>query len=88
MKLAVKVIPSSSRDAVAGWLDQTLRVKVTAPPEKGQANEAVRSVIAKALGVPKRSVLIVEGRTSARKTLDIMSLSAAEVYKRLSEVNS
>jgi uncharacterized protein (TIGR00251 family) len=40
----VKVVPGSSRDQIMGWLGDPLKIKVTAPPEKGKANEAVVAV--------------------------------------------
>ena len=49
MKLNIKVIPSSSKDCIAGWLDDTLKVKVKAPAEKGKDNKAVIKILEKIL---------------------------------------
>lgn len=40
-RLAVKVVPGSSRDQIVGRLGDALKIKVTAPAEKGKANTAV-----------------------------------------------
>jgi len=40
-RLSLKVVPGSSRDEIVGWLGDSLKVKVKAPPDKGRANEAV-----------------------------------------------
>jgi len=85
-KLEVKVVPGSSRDCVAGWLGETLKVRVTAPPERGKANATVVAVVAAALGLTNASVRVVHGSASPRKTLEIVGLSASEVRRRLSEV--
>jgi len=45
-RLKVKVVPGSSRDQIAGWLGDALKIKVTAPPERGKANEAVIEILA------------------------------------------
>lgn len=84
-RLAVKVVPSSSRDAVAGWLGEALKVRVSAAPERGRANDAVLRVIADALGVEKDRVRIATGAGSPRKLVEISDLSESEVYVRLSK---
>jgi len=72
--LKVKVVPGSSRTAVAGEMsDGTLKVNVAAPPEKGRANEAVCELLAKHYGVPRNAVTIVTGHLSARKLVRIES---------------
>jgi len=82
-RLALKVIPGSSRTCIAGWQADVLRVRVAAAPEKGKANAAVESVVAEALGVPARCARIVSGATSQRKILEIVGLSETEVRERL-----
>lgn len=83
MKLQIKVIPSSSKDAIVGWLEDTLKVKVKAPPEKGKANKAVIKIIEKALALEKGSVTIESGLTSSRKTLEINCNDERRVNKIL-----
>jgi len=83
-RLPVKVIPSSSRDGIAGWLGDTLKGRVTAPPERGKANKAVAGAIADALAIRKECVRILSGATSARKVIEIRGLSEAQVRQRLS----
>jgi uncharacterized protein (TIGR00251 family) len=68
----VKVIPRSRKNEVSGELaDGTLKVHVTAPPEKGKANEQARSVLAGHYRVPVRAVQIVSGHSSPRKVVRI-----------------
>jgi uncharacterized protein (TIGR00251 family) len=81
--LPVKVVPGASRDGVAGWLGDALKVRVTAPAERGRANAAVEEVVADALGLPRESVRVVRGTTSPRKTLEILGLSEAEIRERV-----
>jgi len=76
-------VPGSSRDCVAGWLGDALKVRVSAPAERGKANAAVLEVVASALGVPIDRVRIVAGATSARKVIEISGLSESEVRRRL-----
>jgi uncharacterized protein len=84
VQLLIKVVPASSRNCIAGWLGDTLKVRVTAPPERGKANAAVEATIAEALGISIASARVIQGRTSPRKIVEILGLSEAEVYRRLS----
>jgi uncharacterized protein (TIGR00251 family) len=83
MKLPVKVIPKSSRNGIVGWMGEALKICVTAPPERGKANDAVEEVLAEALGLPCGQVRVAAGLTSARKVIEIEGLDPEEVHRRL-----
>ena len=68
---------------MAGWLGEALKVRVTAPAERGKANRAIEAVVSEALGVSKTCVRVVAGMTSPNKVIEIVGLSEAEVYQRL-----
>lgn len=78
-------MPGASRNGIAGWLGDTLRVRVAAPAERGKANAAVESLLSEALGLPGGGVRIVSGGSSPRKTVEIIGLSELEVRRRLSD---
>ena len=84
--LRIKVVPGSSRDCIAGWLGKTLKVRVSAPAERGKANAAAEKTVAEALCVPVACARIVRGTTSARKIVEISGLSQSEIDDRLSKV--
>jgi len=72
MDLRVKVIPKSSKTELAGILpDGTWRVKIAAAPEKGKANRELIEFLAERLNVPKSSIHIVSGETSALKRIRV-----------------
>ncbi len=83
IQLPIKVVPGSSRNCIAGWLGEALKVRVTAPAEGGKANAAVEAIVAEALGVSKKSIRLIAGRTSPRKVLEIAGLCEAEIRRRL-----
>ena len=83
MKLQIKVIPSSSRDCIAGWLEDTLKVKVKAPPDKGKANKSVIQILEKSLELRKGSVTIESGLTSSVKIIEISADDEEKIEKRL-----
>jgi hypothetical protein len=85
-RLSVKVSAKASHNRIRGWLGDTLKVAVTAAPERGKANAAVESLIADGLGVPPSSVRVVAGHTQSRKQVEIAGLDAGVVRRRLGAV--
>lgn len=83
MKLAVKVSPRASRNALLGWQGEVLKLAVTAVPENGRANAAVQALLADALQLPKSAVQLLRGATQAQKVFEITRLDEAEVRQRL-----
>ena len=81
--LRVRVTPRGGRDALAGWQDGVLRVRLVAPPVEGRANEALVRFLAKTLGLPLRDVRLVGGETSREKRLVIEGVGAEELRARL-----
>lgn len=79
VRLAVKVVPGSSRDQIVGWLGNALKIKVAAPPDKGRANEAVVELLAKKLGISPNDIQIQSGHASPSKVLTISHLDDAAV---------
>ena len=84
-RIRVRLTPRSGRNEIVGWQDGLLRVRVTAPPVDGKANEALERLIAKALGVPKRDVSIVSGARGREKAVEIAGRSQDEIVKLLAK---
>ena len=81
--LPVKVVPGARGDRIAGVLGEALKIATSAPPERGRANAAVAGMLAKALGIDRRSVELVSGRASRRKAFRVSGLTAGQVRRRL-----
>ncbi len=73
--IEVHVQPNSSRDEIVELQNSRFKVKVTAPPEGGQANERLIEIISRALDVSKSGVKIVRGGKSRLKILKIMGVN-------------
>ena len=82
MLAPVHVLPRSSRNEVKLESD-SLRVYLTAPPVEGAANEALVSLLAEKLRLPKRQLEVVRGATSRQKVLAIHGLTLEEFWRRL-----
>ena len=81
--LKVRVQPKASRNQVDGFEEDTLRVRVTAPPAEGKANDGVITLLSKTLGVSKSRLEIVRGFSSRDKLLSVENLSDEEVRRRI-----
>jgi uncharacterized protein YggU (UPF0235/DUF167 family) len=64
-------MPRAARDEIIEWRAGRLRVRVTAAPERGRANEAVEALLAEALDIPRRRVHVVSGHTAPAKLVEI-----------------
>ncbi len=83
VRLPVKVAPKAARNALTGWMGDTLKISVTTAPEKGKANQAVIGLLADALQLPKSALAVVRGQTSPQKLIEIHGLDEPEVWRRL-----
>jgi uncharacterized protein len=81
--LAVRVHAAGRRNAIDGVRAGCLHVSVTQAPEKGKANQAVISLVAKELGLRKSQLEIVAGHTAPQKRILIRGVIAAELAERL-----
>jgi uncharacterized protein (TIGR00251 family) len=82
-RILLKVVPGSRRDQIVGALGDRLKIKVSAPPEDGRANEAVCALLAEALGVSASDVEIVAGHTRPEKTVRVAGVSPGQVQGKL-----
>lgn len=81
VEFEVKVVPGSSRTAVAGEYGAKLRVNVAAPPEKGKANKMLVEFLAEALAVRRNDITIVRGETTPIKRIRVAGISAESLRK-------
>jgi uncharacterized protein (TIGR00251 family) len=69
--LKVYLQPKSSKNEVVGPYRDGIKVKVTAPPMEGKANEALIRFLAKKFGISPSCIEIIKGLHSREKTLRI-----------------
>jgi uncharacterized protein (TIGR00251 family) len=74
----VQVVPRASRERVGPVVGDRLKVQLTAPPVDGAANEALRALLARTLGVARGRVQIVRGETGRKKTVRVEGVARAQ----------
>ena len=77
------MVPGASRNQIVGWLDDSLKVSVSTPPEAGKANKAVIRLLANTFDIKKNDIEILSGQTSPIKVVEIKSLSKVQVLTQL-----
>lgn len=75
ISFCVKVQPGAIRSEVAGVDGDFLKIRLTAAPVDGKANQALIELLARRLAVPKTCVKIRTGASSKRKIIQIENYS-------------
>jgi uncharacterized protein (TIGR00251 family) len=76
---SVRVQPRASRDAVGGIWQGALRVRLTAPPVEGEANDALVRFLAERLNVPRSAVRLLAGQRSRTKRVAVRGTTVAHL---------
>ena len=82
--LEIKVSPGAKKQLIKPDPAYDMRCYVTAQPENNKANQAVITLIADALAIPKRAVTIVSGATTRIKRIEIVGFASKdEIFAKL-----
>lgn len=85
-RVKVRVIPRAARTAVAGLRGDALLCRLAAAPVEGAANDALITLLSRALGVSRGAVRIHSGARARTKAVAIEGLSAPDLRSRLSQI--
>lgn len=77
--------PGATRTELVGLHSDALKIRVSAAPERGQANRVLCAFVADLLGVSRGDVLVQAGTRSRRKRLLVHAQSAKDVMRRVTE---
>jgi uncharacterized protein (TIGR00251 family) len=83
VRLRLRIQPRASRNEVAGVAGDAIRLRLTAPPVDGAANEALLRFLAERLEVPRSAVELVAGRTGRTKLVEVTGVSPDAAARRL-----
>lgn len=84
-RLRLRVAPGSRRSAVVGRHGDAWKVSISAPPDRGRANDAVVSLLAATLGLDRPDVRLVAGASARDKVVELIGLTVDEAERRLDE---
>jgi uncharacterized protein (TIGR00251 family) len=86
-RLRLRVAPGARSNAIVGRHGEGWKVRVTAAPEDGKANDAVVRLLAETLALPARDVHIVSGRSSRDKIVALEGMRPDEIERRLARAS-
>lgn len=77
--ISIKVIPKSHRDEIIGLENDELKIRLSAIPDKGNANEGLIHFLAKCLNLSPSSLTLIYGFKSRHKRVCIKGLDLKQV---------
>src|SRR5829696_6737428 len=83
-RVRLRVSPGATRAGVVGRHGEGWKVRVTAAPEGGRANEAVVRLLAETLSIPRAAVTLVSGQGARDKIVELAGLGPSQIERRLS----
>ena len=84
--LAVRVVPRSSKNEIAGILeDGTIKIRLTASPVEGRANQALIEFLSEVLEIPRSKIEIIAGEKGREKLISVLDLDAETAQARILE---
>jgi uncharacterized protein (TIGR00251 family) len=82
-RLRLRVAPGARRAGIVGRHGDTWKIRVSAPPEGGRANEAVVRLLADTLSVSRDAVTLVSGAGARDKIVELAGIDPSRVERRL-----
>ena len=83
VRVRLHVQPRASRSELAGRHGDAIKVRLTAPPVDGAANEALLQFLAVRLQVPRSALSLVSGGSGRSKVVAIEAISPEDASRRL-----
>ena len=81
VRFSVRLQPRASKNEIVGLQGISLKVRVTAPPVEGMANDALVELLSKELQTSRRNVCIVSGHSSRTKVIEISGVDLESVQR-------
>lgn len=75
VRLHLWIQPNASKSEVIGPYENSLKIKIKAPPVEGKANQEVIEFLSKKLAISKKNINIIRGDSSRKKCVEILGLT-------------
>ena len=85
--LTIRIQPRAAKNEIIMTDNGGIKIRLTAPPVDGAANESLVKFLSDILSIAKSGVEIVSGHTSREKVVRINGMTEAEVRRLLNSKN-
>ena len=82
----VLVQPRARKNEIAGMQGDAVKVRITAPPVEGKANQACIDLIAEALRLKRNEIELISGHTARKKRFRLVGITTEEFRRRLNNL--
>lgn len=82
----IRVQPRAAKNQLAGAYEDAIKVRLTAPPVDGEANQACIEFFAKLFGVAKSQVELAAGHTGRNKIIKVLGVTGEQALQVLGQV--
>lgn len=83
--LNIHVKAQKEKNEVVEIRPEFVRIKVSAPPKRGEANKELLRFLSELLEIPKDWVEIISGFNQPRKIVRVWGIEREKLFKRLKE---
>ncbi len=85
--LTIKITPRSPKNDILGIMeDGTIKIRLTAPPVDGKANNALIDFLSEILDIQKDKILILSGHTSRTKMISFRGANKSQLIEKISKM--
>ena len=86
IRINLLIVPKSSKNQIAGIINNKLKIKIKSPPVEGAANKELIKFFSKFLKISKSSISIISGEHSKNKIIELSGVTGDKWNKFLSDI--
>jgi uncharacterized protein (TIGR00251 family) len=84
--LKVRVTPRAKKNEITEFLpDGTIKIRLTAPPVDGNANQSLTKLLSTILNIPRSDIEIISGSKGRNKIIRVIGLDQKIMIRRIEQ---
>lgn len=85
--ISIHLLPKASKDQIVGIYKNSLKVKISAPPVDGAANQALLKFLAKYFKIAKSNVVLIKGERSREKIVWLRNIGLTDFEDKIKNIS-